>query len=303
MRGSEEVIFDTGHQNTPIMLNRILVALTSKRKFFVLLILLTFNSVLVAAERKLIWQDEFNIDGLPDATKWMHEVGYLRNKELQLYTKDSLSNTRVASGHLIIEAHQTPAPSAKGFTSWFSSLFDDKSTYTSGSLKTEHIPGWQYGRIEVRAKLPQGRGVWPAIWLLGKNIRQVGWPMSGEIDIMEYVGFKPNVIHGVVHTKSKNHKKKNAPSGRINIDDLATEFHVYAVERTAQRIDFWIDDKLYHSVEKEENSLESWPFDQPMYLIINFAVGGSWGGQKGVDNRIFPQQFIIDYVRVYDEGK
>ena len=235
-------------------------------------------------------EDEFSVDGLPDSAKWSYETGYVRNGELQLYKKEQLKNARVESGYLVIEAHKEEGKPG---------LFENKTAYSSASLTTGHLKGWTYGRFEVRAKLPQGRGVWPAIWLLGKDVKTVGWPATGEIDIMEYVGFQPGVIHAALHTTQRNHRNGTAASGNVDISDLGSAFHVYALERRADRIDFFIDDNLYFSYQKENDGLKWWPFDKPMYLILNLAIGGGWGGKKGVDSSIFPQHYLIDYVRVY----
>ncbi|MFP3363168.1 glycoside hydrolase family 16 protein [Pseudoalteromonas sp. SIMBA_148] len=248
--------------------------------------------------KELIWSDEFDIDGLPNPSKWHYEKGYVRNGEAQHYQEANSENSRIENGFLVIESHYQPANKPENLWQY---LFYEKpkSRYSSASLTTEHLPGFEYGRIEVRAKLPQGRGVWPAIWLLGSNIKQVGWPMCGEIDIMEYVGFEPNKIHSAIHTSNRNHNKGNAANSTLQVNDLENEFHVYSVERSAERVDFYIDNSLHYSYHKEDNTNTSWPFDQPMYLIINLAIGGGWGGKKGIDNTIFPQQFFIDYVRVY----
>lgn len=252
-----------------------------------------------SSERNLIWNDEFNYNGLPNSAKWSYEEGYIRNGEVQRYNKENKTNSRVENGHLIIEAHHKPTQREQNL---WQSLFEEqpKDTYTSASLTTKHLPGWSHGRVEVRAKLPQGRGLWPAIWLLGSNIKDVGWPMAGEIDIMEYVGFKPDIIHSAIHTGERNYRKNNHAKSYQRADDLSHDFHVYSVERSLDRIDFYIDEVLHYSYQKEGSSVSYWPFDKPMYLIINLAVGGSWGGQKGIDNSIFPQKFIIDYVRVYE---
>ena len=266
----------------------------------ILLTLISFSCNIFSSEMKMVWQDEFSVDGLPDKDKWTYETGYVRNGERQLYTKDDLKNARVESGYLIIEAHKEDYSKNKTAMEKQSGSLKKKDDYSSASITTEHLEGWKYGRVEVRAKLPQGRGVWPAIWLLGKDFKSVGWPATGEIDIMEYVGFQPNVIHAALHTTARNHNNNNAANGVVTIDDLDKAFHVYAVERRADRVDFWIDDNLYYSYKKEKDSLKWWPFDKPMYLILNLAIGGGWGGQKGIDLSIFPQQYIIDYVRIYE---
>lgn len=252
-----------------------------------------------AGARELIWSDEFDIDGLPNPNKWHYEKGYVRNGESQHYQVGNSENSRIENGFLIIESHYQPSKKPENLWQY---LFDEqpKDSYTSASLTTEHILGFGNGRIEVRAKLPQGRGVWPAIWLLGSNIKEVGWPMSGEIDIMEYVGFDPNKVHSAIHTNARNHNKGNALNASLVVDDLSNEFHIYSVERTNKRIDFYVDNTLHFSYQKEDNSVSSWPFNQPMYLIVNLAIGGGWGGKEGIDNTVFPQQFLIDYVRVYE---
>ncbi len=255
--------------------------------------------ILFAMPSTLIWADEFNYSGLPDPDKWTYEEGFVRNGERQFYQVNNAKNARVEGGYLIIEAHFSAPKDTGGF---FNSLFSPrlKGSFTSASLTTEHLHGWRYGRIDVRAKLPQGRGIWPAIWLLGSNIKTVGWPACGEIDIMEFVGFKKNVVHSAIHSTRRNHYKKNSVGSSYILNDLGDAFHVYSVARSAERIDFYIDDFLYFSYQKEGVSNALWPFDKPMYLILNMAVGGGWGGQKGIDTAIFPQQFIIDYVRVYE---
>jgi beta-glucanase (GH16 family) len=231
---------------------------------------------------ELVWGDEFEKTGLPDPQKWEHEVGLIRNGEKQYYTKDRRENARVENGSLVIEARKEPFQNAG---------------YTSASLTSK--ASWTYGRIEVRAKIPTGRGAWPAIWTLGKNIRTVGWPACGEIDIMENVGFDPDRIHANIHTAAYNHVKKTNKGNNLVIEKPYADFHVYAVEWTPERIDFFLDDRKYFSFAKEPGGDDVWPYDKPQYLILNFAVGGSWGGQKGIDDTIFPQKYLIDYVRVY----
>jgi beta-glucanase (GH16 family) len=171
-------------------------------------------------------------------------------------------------------------------------------------LTTEGIGEWKHGRVEVRAKLPQGRGVWPAIWMLGTNRREVGWPACGEIDIMEYVGFEPEVIHANIHTKKYNHVKNTGKGSRLKVERPYDDFHVYSVEWNGEKIDFFVDEKKYFTYEKEEGAGDDvWPFDRPHYLILNLAIGGAWGGQKGIDDTIFPARYEIDYVRVYETRK
>jgi beta-glucanase (GH16 family) len=256
-----------------------------------------------AAGWKLVWVDEFNRPGLPDPAKWTYETGFVRNHEAQYYTRARLQNARVENGMLIIEARKEPFknpmfnPTANP-DDWKRSR--KIADYTSASLITKGRESWKYGRIEVRAKLPSGRGVWPAIWMLGTNESVVGWPACGEIDIMEMVGFKPDMIYAHVHTPHDiQHKINNGR--RINIPGASDAFHVYAVEWNASQISFLVDGKTYYTYRNPKTGADAWPFDKPQYLILNLAVGGSWGGAKGIDSKIFPKRFDIDYVRVYQK--
>src|SRR5579883_2123378 len=165
-----------------------------------------------ASEWKLVWSDEFDHPGLPDQSKWTYETGYIRNHERQYYTRARPENARVEGGRLIIEARKErypiPARSAQAGGRSDDARPADAAEYTSASLTTQGKAAWAHGRIEVRAQLPSGRGTWPAIWTLGTDIDQVGWPRCGEIDIMEFVGFDPGTIHANVHTAKYNHAKK-----------------------------------------------------------------------------------------------
>lgn len=242
----------------------------------------------------LVWQDEFDTPGLPDSTRWRYDLGDgcpnvcgWGNNEAQFYTRD-LRNARIENGILIIEAHQD---SLGG------------KAYTSARLVTKHQGDWTYGRIEVRAKLPKGRGTWPAIWMLSTDWKYGGWPASGEIDIMEHVGFDPGIVHGTIHTEAYNHIKRTQKEGTITIADAQDTFHLYAIDWTKDKIDFWVDGTRYHTVTRAETDTPNeWPFDQRFHLILNMAVGGNWGGKQGIDETIWPQRMEIDYVRVYDRS-
>ena len=239
----------------------------------------------------LIWSDEFNYTGQPDSTKWNYDLGDgcpdvcgWGNNEAEFYTKNS-KNVRVENDKLIIEAHRD---SLGG------------KAYTSSRIKSKLKGDWLYGRIEVKAKLPHGRGTWPAIWMLSTDWKYGGWPASGEIDIMEQVGYNPGVIHFNIHTEAYNHVKKTQKEGKIEIADAQNEFHVYAIDWLEDRIDFYVDDKMYHSVTKgASDTFNEWPFDQRFHLIMNIAVGGGWGGAQGIDDSIWPQKMEVEYVRVY----
>jgi len=250
----------------------------------------------------LVWQEEFDYEGLADPEKWTQEYGFIRNEEAQYYTRERSENARVEDGRLIIEAHKEEYPNAahdEDSGNWRRAR--EYAEYTSASLTTENRQYFQYGRIEVRARLPQGRGVWPAIWMLGENRRDVGWPRCGEIDIMEFVGFDPHTIHANVHTEAYNHAIGTAQGDSIEAEAPWDEFHLYGIEWDEKRIDFFFDDEVYFTYEKEADAGEAeWPFDQPFYLILNVAIGGAWGGQQGIDDDIFPQRMEVDYVRVYE---
>ncbi|MDQ8181863.1 family 16 glycosylhydrolase [Pelagicoccus sp. SDUM812005] len=234
---------------------------------------------------QLVWSDEFEGEGLPNSQWWDFEVGYLRNNELQYYTAKRLENCRQENGHLIIEARNDHYQG---------------NAVTSASLTSQRAASWTYGRIEARAKVAPGRGTWPAIWMLGDNIGEVGWPHCGEIDIMEFVGYDPDTVHGTVHTTSYNHIQNTARGGSIDYDDLTQAMHTYAVEWEPEEIRFYVDDVLYYTFTNDgQGNDATWPFHRPQHLKLNLAIGGDWGGAFGVDPSLYPTQFLIDYVRVY----
>lgn len=237
---------------------------------------------------KLVWADEFNNAGLPDPKNWTYEDGYVRNKELQFYTRNRAENAKVENGNLVITAR------------------NDSMRYngqvmpiTSASLITKGLHEWTYGRIEVRAKIPSSLGTWPAIWTLGSNLKEVGWPLCGEIDIMEHVGYMPDTLHFNVHTKKYNHAIGTGRGTQVPAPQAYASYHVYAVEWFPDRIDWYLDGKQVFSVKNDGTGVEAWPFDKPQYLILNLAFGGAWGGTRGVDYKSLPQQMLVDYVRVY----
>ncbi len=243
---------------------------------------------LLASEWELIWADEFNYQGLPDASKWDYEEGFVRNREKQYYTRARAENARVENGMLVLECRK------EAFTPPNHAAVE----YTAASLITRNKQSWRFGRVEVRAKLPQGKGVWPAIWMLGTNITQVGWPTCGEIDIMELVGKEPNHIYGTLHYSVAG--KHQSDGGRLQTEKPCDDFHVYAAEWSSNRVDFYFDKQKYHSVPLDKAGQgEANAFRKPHYLLINFALGGEWGGP--IDDAILPQKYLIDYVRVYRE--
>ena len=234
--------------------------------------------------KKLIWAEEFDKDGLPDEATWNFELGKARaNNEPQYHTKE-LKNVRVEDGKLIITTRLEQV--------------DGVNRYTSARINTRGKKEFTYGRIEVRAKLPRGRGIWPAIWTLGLT---GGWPACGEIDIMEYWGHDPNTVASNVHTRDYNHTKGTGRGGKITYEKPYADFHIYAVEWFPDRMDFYMDDKMFYSCKSKGEGPGEWPFDAPQYLILNQALWVNFKpGEPGIDDSIFPQEFIVDYVRVYD---
>lgn len=237
---------------------------------------------------KLVWSDEFNYTGLPDSTKWGYDVGGngWGNNELQYYTHADTNNATVKNGILSIMARKEKR---------------ENKDYTSARMVTRDKADWVHGRIEIRAKLPKGRGTWPAGWMLGSNIKEVGWPQCGEIDILEHVGYDPDTIVGSLHSTAYNHIKGTQKTARLFIKNPYTEFHTYAIEYNSEKMDFLLDETVYLTVRNEHKTDKEWPFDKPQYLLLDLAVGGNWGGTKGVDETIFPATMEVDYVRVFQQ--
>ncbi len=236
--------------------------------------------------RRLVWADEFDYVGLPDSTKWQFATGGhgWGNNELQFYTDKRLKNASVQNGVLSISAHREAYKS---------------NQYTSARLVTKNNGDWQYGTIEVRAKLPEGLGTWPAIWMLPTLNRRLNWPLDGEIDIMEHVGYNQGVVYGTIHTEKFNHMIGTQKSDSIIVTDAASAFHTYRIDWDQEKITWSVDEIDFLTLEKANEDEKGWPFDKPFHLVLNLAVGGNWGGKMGVDKNIWPQQMVIDYVRVY----
>ncbi len=239
---------------------------------------------------KLIWSDEFNYSGLPDTRKWGYDIGDngWGNNEKQYYSAYRSENARVVDGKLIIEARRD---------------FYLDHEYTSARLVTTNKGDWTYGRIEVRAKLPSGKGTWPAIWMLPTDwsLGNKGWPDNGEIDIMEHVGYDPDVIHGSIHCNKYNWVTNSEKTATIKIPDATTSFHTYALEWDSSQIKMYVDSTHYFTFSNENKGWEYWPFFKDFHLLLNIAIGGNWGGAQGIDNSIFPQRMEIEYVRVYQK--
>lgn len=235
---------------------------------------------------KLVWSDEFDYTGLPDSSKWSYDIGGSGwgNNEKQYYTDKRLENASVKNGVLSITAIKE---NYEGLN------------YTSARLISKNKGDWKYGRFEIKAKLPKGRGVWPAIWMLPTDWKYGGWPESGEIDIMEHVGYLPDSVFGTVHTEAYNHVIGTQKGTRTARKDLTDAFHVYTLDWRKNEIKIFIDKEHYFTFHNEKKSYKEWPFDQPFHLLMNIAVGGNWGGKMGIDESIFPQSMEVDWVRVY----
>ncbi len=236
----------------------------------------------------LVWNDEFN-GAAVDSNKWEYEVNGNGggNNELQFYT-DRYQNSYVDSGSLVIVARKENYQGRQ---------------YTSARMRTKYKGDWTYGHFEIRAKLPTGRGTWPAIWMLPTDWEYGGWPASGEIDIMEHVGYDPNVVHGTTHCQKYYFKIGTQISGKINVPTATTAFHTYAVDWYKDSIEFYVDKKKYLTSYNDGSGWQGWPFDKRFHLILNIAVGGDWGGAQGIDDSIWPQKMLIDYVRVYKKAE
>ncbi|MEJ2363899.1 MAG: family 16 glycosylhydrolase [Deltaproteobacteria bacterium] len=249
----------------------------------VLLIFASGN--LFAQTETLVWSDEFDYNGQPDPDKWNIEnwpPGVV-NDELQAYT-DRPENVQVENGHLIIEARRDH---------W------EGNEYTSARIQSAYKGDILYGRIEAKAILPEGRGTWPAIWMLPTDWVYGDWPTCGEIDIMEHVGYDPGVVHASVHTETYNHTIGTQITATKDVPDFNTAYHVYALEWTPDEIRMYVDDVQYFTFLNEGTGFREWPFDKPFHIILNLAVGGTWGGAHGVAKNIWPQQLVVDYVKMY----
>jgi beta-glucanase (GH16 family) len=240
------------------------------------------------AAAPLVWNDEFEGDVL-DMTKWKFETGDhgWGNNEWQNYIEGSVE---VANGILKINAQK---------------IGDGQKVGDYVSARLNSTSSFTYGRMEIRAKIPehQGNGIWPALWMLGENIGSVGWPNCGEIDMMEYVSYDPNKVHFSIHSVANNHVNgTQVTSGPVLLETIEEEYHNYGILWSPKSIKFYIDDldniQLVFS-KPTKPTQDNWPFDKPFYFLMNIAVGGNWGGQQGVDDSIFPASMEVDYVRVY----
>ena len=239
----------------------------------------------------LIWSDEFEGDFI-DTTKWKFETGDhgWGNNELQSYQPQGSDNVEVKDGTLRITARKIGPGQRVG-------------DYTSARINSRE--SFLYGRIEIRAKMPEykGPGIWPALWMLGENIKDLGWPLCGEIDLMEYISSNPDSVLMTIHSQANNHMNgTQLSSGFVPLSNIEEEFNIFGLLWEEKRLVFYVNgpEQVLLTINRPEDyNQENWPFDKPHYFLMNVAVGGNLGGLDGVDHSIFPATMEIDYVRVY----
>lgn len=253
--------------------------------FLVLLSCSTNEKQTVTTMTKLVMQDEFDTAGVPNSALWSYDIGNgsngWGNNELEYYT-DRSTNVKVEGGMLKITANQE---SYMG------------SGYTSGRINTKGKFEQKYGRLEARIKMPYGKGLWPAFWLLGANSSTVAWPQCGEIDIVEFLGNKPTSVFGTVHGPGYSGALAISKGYTLNNDRFDTDFHIFGIEWGENYINYYVDNVLYNQI-TPKNVTGEWVFNQPFYIILNMAVGGNYPGSPNSDT-VFPQTMLVDYVRVY----
>jgi len=244
---------------------------------------------------EIVWSDEFDYSGTPDTNLWSYNIGNWGwgNNELQYYTEADENNAKVANGHLTLTARKDA----------------ESGQWTSARLTTAGKHSFTYGKIEFRAKVPAKRGTWAAGWTLGDSYTdEISWPYCGEIDILECVGFEINdttgngINHATCHTRAYYFKQGNQIGSQIEVDSMDTQFHLYAVEWDETEIRGYLDGEHYYTYDKNANERE-WPFSNPQNIIVNLAIGGGWGGAKGLDPNLENPSYVLDYVRVYQRDK
>jgi len=253
-------------------------------RIFLILIFLLIDKEPEPSDSSILFTDDFENTFL-DLNHWNYELGDgcpelcgWGNNEFQIYTKE---NVFIRDENLVIKATK------------------QGNKYYSGRITTKDKIEFQYGTVEVKAKLPTGTGVWPAIWMLGHDIDDIFWPLCGEIDIMEYVGKTPGKIHTTLHTKDSYGQSINTKV--TTIENIEDGFHIYKMNWDENKIQFSVDDTIVYTFSPPNKNKINWPFDKPFYLILNLAIGGEFGGFE-VDDNIFPQEFIVDYIKVYDDS-
>ncbi len=285
-RGS--LVFNPGEISKNIKINIIPDSSVKKDVYFKLVLSNPVNGVLKKAQttvkiinvdyETLVWSDEFTSGSL-DTSTWNYELGSSGwgNNELEDYT-NSTDNVHIDSGYLHITA-----------------LNPSGSSYTSGRITTMGKKEFTYGRVDIRAQLPEGQGIWPALWLLGANLSSAGWPQCGEIDIMELLGQYPSVVHGSVHWYSGGHQSATSDF-TLSGGKFSSGFHIFSIIWTPNTLKWLVDNKQYNYLSRTE--ISGFPFDLPQFFIFNVAVGGNWPGSPD-GTTVFPQNMIVDYIRLY----
>ena len=248
---------------------------------------------LSAPNWKLAWSEEFDYTGLPNPKYWNYEVGFVRNTYSLYYTYADERTARVENGNLVLEAHYDPNSTLPNGTVY---------QYTSGSIISKYKVDFLYGKLETRLKVPPGGGTWPAFWLKGSNFDEVGWPLCGEVDMMEFIGNSPDTLWSTFHMGGPNYPKDAEWSvgGTLTTKNASSIYHNYTFIWSNTSASMYIDNKFAVKYDRPANDdIRTWPYDVPLYLLINFAIGGSWGGQ--VDNKIFDSEvkYYVDYIRYY----
>jgi beta-glucanase (GH16 family) len=258
-----------------------------KKLLFVLTVLL-LNVNVQSQTYKLVWSDEFSGKGAPDPAKWDYELGYIRNNELQYYTK-STKNVRQHRGSLEITVRKQKT---EGHKYNIPTTFD----YTSGSIITQNKFHLTYGKIEGRFKIPEGQGLWACFWTLGTNITQYGWPVCGEIDIFEHINSE-DIIHGTVHW-ANSAGKHTSKGNRISVPDI-TQWNNYSITWSPKSIKWFVNDIQFHEMDISEGINNTGAFHKPHYILINLPIGGSWPGPPDATT-VLPASLYCDYIRVYE---
>lgn len=277
------------------------MCLRSLKTVFIIVFIAAFFAQLSAQGqvryRKLTFKDEFNgASGAGiDTSKWTAEIGGggWGNQELQYYTNSTENAYQDGSGNLVIKAVKLNPP--LNLSCWYGPC-----QYTSARLITKGKFDQKYGKFEARIKVPRGQGMWGAFWMLGNNIDTVGWATCGEIDIMENIGREPSIVHGTIHGPGYSGANGiGAPFSLANNAAFADDFHVYSTEWSENKIQFFVDGNLYKTLTPTDlPNGAKWVYDHPFFMILNFAIGGPWGGNPD-NTSVFPNTMVVDYVRVY----
>ena len=237
---------------------------------------------------QLVWHDEFDGEGIPDPTKWTYAVGGhgWGNKEKQFYTEAREENAGIRDGKLHVTGRKEK---------W------EENDYTSARVISRGLGDFQYGRFEIRAKVPPARGTWSAIWMMPSDwqFSDGGWPDIGEIDIMEHVGHDSGTVHASAHSRDYQWQKGTQKTGILKVPTATEEFHTYVLEWSEARLAAYVDDEMYFEYLNEGEGEGKWPYNKPFYLIMNVAIGGEWVNAHGVDDAALPQSMEVDYVRVF----